>query len=419
MSDATKCETFAKIEDRFKVDLFDAMVKTAFPGFDNVMTAAWNVVSVYAVVGSEFKGLHEAVTDLKAVLEEFDVAQGDGQPKSVMRAKEVRDHSAINHQNGRKAATSSPEGPMEGVIREGRLTLPSTPQHNLINESAISGDGNEETQKIACPTVRNTEEVSDDEARKEKFNDIKRRIEANPRYTPTPHLAPTNEREGSAARLDSTTEDEEEMANGPIQRSDEQDMTPQESGRAEEKIDNTVSKDVPEPFDPDNYHMRLKQEEREASEFNRMNEHEHQYQPQPQQRPQHQPQEHLQFNQNGRGAYNTTKPVREETRGSREKGNERISPVDINQQSFNQNQAFDYPRARLQEVRKPQPPAEKPKATPGVWLGASKLGAKKGPATGNATAPVAPMMHNIQHGSQHGSQHAVRKDVNGTERRRP
>ena len=427
MSNATKCETFAKIEDRFKVDLFDAMVKAAFPGFDNVMTAAWNVVSVYAVVGSEFKGLHEAVTDLKAVLEEFDAAQGDEQTKATIRAKEVRDHSTSNHRNGRKAATSSSEGPMEGVIREGRPTLPSTPQHNLINESAISGDGNEEAQKIECPTVRNAEAVSDDEARQEKFNDIKRRIESNPRYTPTPHLSPTYEREGSAARFDSATQDEEETVNEPIQQPYNQDGTPQKLGRAEENFDNTVSKDVPKPLDPDNYHMRLKQEEHEASELNRMNKHERQYQPQPQpeQHPQHQPQGQLQFNQNGRGTYDTTNPVHEETReprdsrGSREKGNERISPVNNNQQSSNQNQAFDYLRARLQEIRKPQPPAEKPKATPGVWLGPSKLGAKKGPANGNAVAPLAPMMHTMQHGSQHGSQHAIRKDVNGTERRRP
>jgi hypothetical protein len=128
MSDTTKCEMFAKIEDKFKVELFDAMIKAAFPGFDNVMTAAWNVVSVYAVVGSEFEALHLAVTDLKAVLEEFDAAQSDESPKTAMRAEEKRGHSVINYRNGRKSATSTPEEPMEGLVREGQPTqglLPS------------------------------------------------------------------------------------------------------------------------------------------------------------------------------------------------------------------------------------------------------------------------------------------------------
>jgi hypothetical protein len=417
MSDTIKCETFAKIEDRFKVELFDAMVKAAFPGFDNVMTAAWNVVSVYTAVGSKFKGLHEAVTDLKDVLDEFDAVQGDAQPKTAMRVKENRDHSTTDHRNGRKAATSTSEGPMEGIVREGRPTLPSPPRQDVIKKSAIFSDWSEEAQKIVRPTVGNVEEDSDDEARKEKFNDIKRRIEAKPRYTPTPHLAPMHEREGSAVRIDITTPDENEH----IPQQSEQNGTPQEAGQAEENFDNNEPEDVPKTSDPDKYHMRLKQEEREASEFKRMNEREIQYQHQPQHRPQHEHQEHLQFNQNGRGAYDTTKPAHEaaresrDSRGPREKGNERISPVDNNQQSFNQNRTFDYPQARQQEPRKPQPPADKSKATSGVWFGSSMLGAKKSPSTANAAAPVALMAHNMQNGSEH----ATRKDVNGTERRRP
>jgi hypothetical protein len=441
MSDSTKCETFAQIEDKFKVELFDAMVKAAFSGFDNVMTAAWNVVSVYAVVGSEFEALHEAMTDLKAVLEEFDAAQSDESPKTAMRAKEKRDHSVINYRNGRKSATSTPEEPMEGVVRDGRPTqslLPS--QHNMAKKSALPDDMSKETQRVPRPVIGNDEEVSDDEARKEKFAEIKRRIEANPRYTPTSHYtpAPMHQGESNATRSDIVAQNEEEMTNEHIQQPYEWDEAPQQAGQAEANLNDTIPEGIAESFDHNNPLLRLKQEEREPSEFRRMNEHERQYQPQ--QRPPNQPQENLQVKQNGRRECDGTKPSREDirdsqdSRGFRDKASERYSPTDVYQHSFNHNQVFGQLHARQQETRKPHPSAEKPKITPEVSLGTSMLGAKKGTLTANGAASFAPMIHTIQNGSQcmsqydpqyspqhstrHITPHAIRKDLNSTERRR-
>lgn len=50
------------------------MIKTAFPNFDNLMIASWNVISVYSNVGSEFPELHKAIVDLKLVLNEFEAS---------------------------------------------------------------------------------------------------------------------------------------------------------------------------------------------------------------------------------------------------------------------------------------------------------------------------------------------------------
>jgi hypothetical protein len=59
-----------------KVDLFNSVVNTAFPNFDNLMMASWNVVSIYSACGSDFPELHKAIVELKGVLQDFDEAFG-------------------------------------------------------------------------------------------------------------------------------------------------------------------------------------------------------------------------------------------------------------------------------------------------------------------------------------------------------
>jgi hypothetical protein len=58
------------------VDLFNSIVKTAFPNFDNLMIAAWNVVTIYTACGSDFPDLHKAIVDLKGVLQDYDESVG-------------------------------------------------------------------------------------------------------------------------------------------------------------------------------------------------------------------------------------------------------------------------------------------------------------------------------------------------------
>lgn len=74
--DDMKSATFNTIPNQIKVDLFNNIVNTAFPSFDNLMMASWNVISIYSACGTDFPELHKAVIDLKDVLEDFDEALG-------------------------------------------------------------------------------------------------------------------------------------------------------------------------------------------------------------------------------------------------------------------------------------------------------------------------------------------------------
>ncbi|KAF2847328.1 hypothetical protein T440DRAFT_212839 [Plenodomus tracheiphilus IPT5] len=71
-----KTATFAAIPEQIKIDLFNNIASTAFPNFDNLMIASWNVVSVYSACGSDFPEMHKAVVELKDVLQDFDAAFG-------------------------------------------------------------------------------------------------------------------------------------------------------------------------------------------------------------------------------------------------------------------------------------------------------------------------------------------------------
>lgn len=71
-----KAATFAAISEQIKIDLFNNIASTAFPNFDNLMVASWNVVSVYSACGSDFPEMHKAVVELKDVLQDFDAAFG-------------------------------------------------------------------------------------------------------------------------------------------------------------------------------------------------------------------------------------------------------------------------------------------------------------------------------------------------------
>jgi hypothetical protein len=72
-----KSNVFNTIPSHIKVDLFNSVAKTAFPNFNNLMIAAWNVVTIYSACGSDFPELHTAIVDLKSVLQDFDETFGE------------------------------------------------------------------------------------------------------------------------------------------------------------------------------------------------------------------------------------------------------------------------------------------------------------------------------------------------------
>jgi hypothetical protein len=71
-----KSATFNAIPNQIKADLFNSVINTAFPNFDNLMTASWNVVSIYSNVGTDFPELHKSIVELKSVLQDFEESFG-------------------------------------------------------------------------------------------------------------------------------------------------------------------------------------------------------------------------------------------------------------------------------------------------------------------------------------------------------
>ncbi|KAJ4302854.1 ATPase of 26S proteasome regulatory subunit 4 [Kalmusia sp. IMI 367209] len=72
ISENVKTESVTRLPDDTKIQLFNAFIKSAFPNFDSLMVASWNVVSVYVHAGSDDKELHDAIGDLHEILMEFD-----------------------------------------------------------------------------------------------------------------------------------------------------------------------------------------------------------------------------------------------------------------------------------------------------------------------------------------------------------
>ncbi|KAF3053293.1 hypothetical protein E8E11_009823 [Didymella keratinophila] len=100
-----KSETFDAIPAQVKVNLFDNIIKTAFPNFDNLIVASWNVVSIYANVGSDFPELHTAIVDLKGALEEFESAYAPSRTKS---GKSKKESTPVQQNGGSAGRTSTP-----------------------------------------------------------------------------------------------------------------------------------------------------------------------------------------------------------------------------------------------------------------------------------------------------------------------
>ena len=94
--DAMKSACFSSVPKNIKVDLFNSIITTAFPNFDNLMIAAWNVVSIYAAVGTHFPDLHKAVVELKHVLDDFDDNFGTEVNCGVLRYRADLDCHARN-----------------------------------------------------------------------------------------------------------------------------------------------------------------------------------------------------------------------------------------------------------------------------------------------------------------------------------
>ncbi|KAF2676752.1 hypothetical protein K458DRAFT_379492, partial [Lentithecium fluviatile CBS 122367] len=110
--DAAKTVIFDSVPEQVKIDLFNNVIKTALPNFDNLMTAAWNVVYVHKNVGAEDRELYKAITCLEKVLLEFAAFHKKAKARSEPQEKLAREQGLPNDGRPRvpsgSAAASGP-----------------------------------------------------------------------------------------------------------------------------------------------------------------------------------------------------------------------------------------------------------------------------------------------------------------------
>ncbi|KAJ4379292.1 hypothetical protein N0V86_005337 [Didymella sp. IMI 355093] len=149
-----KSETFNAIPAQVKVNLFDNIIKTAFPNFDNLIIASWNVVSVYANVGSDFPELHKAVVELKGALEEFESAYAPSRTKSVKSRKES---TPVQQNGGSGSRTSTPVKEARGTpvpaARSHVVTASQMQENNSTIDQRYHEDDNDFHQHMPPPRV--------------------------------------------------------------------------------------------------------------------------------------------------------------------------------------------------------------------------------------------------------------------------
>lgn len=98
--DSVKSKAFARIPEEFKLGLFNMIAHVAFPNFDNVVMAAWNVISIYEHVGTEFPEFHKAIVELKSVLQDFDVTYR----KERLQTRAKKEDSQEPHKQSRSSS---------------------------------------------------------------------------------------------------------------------------------------------------------------------------------------------------------------------------------------------------------------------------------------------------------------------------
>jgi hypothetical protein len=224
-----KTATFNAIPSQIKVDLFNNVVKTAFPNFDNLMMASWNVVSVYSNVGSDFPELHKSIVELKSVLQDFEESFGakvartdpklrtDFAPPSQDRKNGVNDDQdeqgtpdRMQH-DGTKDSSAAPANGTGNTSQQ---------QDNIEGVSRFEEPEPEHTQlDIPPPRIMQMSQRHQNEEVEGDQQDVRRNsaIPSSPRFTPdraSASPAPSltkRKREHSTESLESNSKSNSEL----------------------------------------------------------------------------------------------------------------------------------------------------------------------------------------------------------------
>jgi hypothetical protein len=142
-----KRKTFDTISSHVKVDLFNSIVNTAFPNFNNLMIASWNVITIYTACGSDFPDLHKAIVDLKGVLQDFDESFGQRVDRAPPKyrydfggpSRDGTDEDGTQDRNGRRDQERYKDCKNDDVDHHGNLFENHVP---VLGQGGV-GDSNQ------------------------------------------------------------------------------------------------------------------------------------------------------------------------------------------------------------------------------------------------------------------------------------
>lgn len=355
-----KSETFGSIPDQIKIDLFNTVVKTAFPNFDNLMMASWNVVSVYSNSGSEDPELDRAIKDLSYVLREFEGSYGKPKPKSEPQEKASRERIS-SAQDGHVKDSSRESAHASGRGQGGSATSTTTAT------ACAEHDPNDTQQNRPVPRflqmTRNNEETAEEEVSKNARYD---QVPESQQAVMTRYIPERQTSREDPAPSQYTPEGQEDAAFHVHKDPRRRNIEGLRDGHVQSSRGNGASMQYSQD-DPqghtmlDNRSRVYEQDQRTAND------------PRLQSR--------------------MIKSTREDRRQIY---------TDGGLDKLFEGEGHESASSPTQQMRS-QDNTERQLPSP-VYLGQSKLGAPKQPASSTGSAPIAPMMHN-------------RKEANGGERR--
>jgi hypothetical protein len=153
ISQEAKAATFNSIPDQIKVDLFNKIVKTAFPSFDNLMIASWNVVSIYSNVGTDFPELHKSIVELKSVLQDFEEIVGAKESRNEPRyrrdfAPQEETNTTNRHHSARPISNTTQDGASDLTKVPHSIPKPTVQQQQVADSLFVGSEpgssGNDE-----------------------------------------------------------------------------------------------------------------------------------------------------------------------------------------------------------------------------------------------------------------------------------
>jgi hypothetical protein len=193
-----KSATFNAIPNQVKAEFFNSVISTAFPNFDNLMTASWNVVSIYSNVGTDFPELHKSIVELKSVLQDFEESFG---------AQVTREEPKLRLDFAPRGAAQDSNS---GHTAQPELSASQGSVHNAV----VDSDGDTDMQAPQQDTEDG--EDGEDGEDNEHGEDTEDSLFVNPEPTPEPVPEPGSQDEHepepeSESESDDDDEDSDEM----------------------------------------------------------------------------------------------------------------------------------------------------------------------------------------------------------------